>query len=68
MMADPHSALPVQSKSPTGTQGDNEVDDENALEPAELPLEIEAPPKIDVNALKNEILTDGMQVRICMHA
>ena len=64
-MADPNSAFPVHSKSPIDTQGDNEADDDNVSESTELPLEIEAPPKIDINALKNEILTDGMQVSAC---
>ena len=59
-MADYHS-LPVHSKSPRPSIQINNNEDP-ADEQDELPLEIEAPPKIDVNALKNEILTDGMQV------
>ena len=63
-MADSRS-FPVRSKSPTSIQGSNK-EDYDALE-AKLPLELveaspRAPPKIDINALKNEILTDGMQV------
>ena len=60
-MADSHS-LPVQSKSPRPSIQINSTEVHGALEDGELPLEIEAPPKIDINALKNEILTDGMQV------
>ena len=59
-MADSHS-LPVHSKSPRPSIQINNNEDP-ADEQDELPLEIEAPPKIDVNALKNKILTDGMQV------
>ena len=39
----------------------NEAPGNDALQE---PLEIEPLPKIDINALKNEILTDGMQVSI----
>ena len=67
-MADSHS-LPVQSKSPrTSIQGSaNKEDDDDDESETKLPLELvealpRAPPKIDINALKNEILTDGMQV------
>ena len=59
-MADSHS-LPVHSKSPRPSIQINNNED-SADEQDELPLEIEAPTKIDVNALKKEILTDGMQV------
>ena len=65
-MADSHS-LPVQSKSPrTSIQGSTNKEDDDDSE-TKLPLELvepspRAPPKIDINALKNEILTDGMQV------
>ena len=55
-MADSHS-LPVQSKSPRPSIQINSTEAHGALEDGELPLE-----KIDINALKNEILTDGMQV------
>ena len=66
-MADSHS-LPVQSKSPrTSIQGSINKDDDGDESETKLPLELieplpRAPPKIDINALKNEILTDGMQV------
>ena len=65
-MADSHS-LPIQSKSPrTSIQGSTNKEDDDESE-TKLPLELveaspRAPPKIDTNALKNEILTDGMQV------
>ena len=66
-MADSHS-LPVQSKSPrTSIQGSANKEDDDDDSETKLPLELveaspRAPPKIDINALKNEILTDGMQV------
>ena len=63
-MADSHS-LPVQSKSPRPSiqiNNSNNEDPEAQSEDEPQPVEIEAPPKIDINALKNEILTDGMQV------
>jgi len=44
---------------------EQESDDasDDALEPCEQPLEaLPSQPKIDINTLKNEILTDGMQV------
>ena len=66
-MADPNSIRAqsvVLSKSPIGIHGNNEGDD--VLE--ELPQEVEPLPKIDINALKNEILTDGMQVSNCSYS
>ena len=64
-MADSHS-LPVQSRSPRPSiQISNNDNNSNEIPEAledEPQVEIEAPPKIDINALKNEILTDGMQV------
>ena len=66
-MADSHS-LPVQSKSPRASiQGSANKEEDGDESETKLPLELvevlpRAPPKIDINALKNEILTDGMQV------
>jgi len=41
----------------------NVEEGDDALEPCEQPLEtLPSQPKIDINTLKNEILTDGMQV------
>ena len=62
-MADSQS-LPVQSKSSrpsiqiNNNEANGDLEDEPQLEIAE------ALPKIDINALKNEILTDGMQVSV----
>ena len=66
-MADSQS-LPVQSKSPrpsiqiNNNEANGDLEDEPQLEIAE-PL-----PKIDINALKNEILTDGMQVSVASYS
>lgn len=65
-MADSHS-FPVQSKSPTSIQ--SSIKEDYDTSEAKLSLELVealpwAPPKIDINALKNEILTDGMQVSV----
>ena len=63
-MADSHS-FPAQSKSPTSGIQDGDKEDYDALETTELvEASPRAPPKIDINALKNEILTDGMQVSV----
>ena len=66
-MADSQS-LPVQSKSPrpsiqiNNNEANGDLEDEPQLEIAE------ALPKIDINALKNEILTDGMQVSVTSYS
>ena len=68
MMADSQS-LPVQSKSPrpsiqiNNNEANGDLEDEPQLEIAEVLV-----PKIDINALKNEILTDGMQVSVASYS
>jgi len=60
-MAYPNSSRQPTPSSLAANVGIGEGDD--TLEPCEQPLEtLPIQPKIDINALKNEILTDGMQV------
>jgi len=62
-------AYPNSSRQPTPSSlaaNVNIREGDDALEPCEQPLEtLPSQPKIDINALKNEILTDGMQVSQC---
>ena len=62
-MADPNSSRQPSPSSSAANENNIEKPGDDVLEPSEQQLEtLPAQPKIDINALKNDILTDGMQV------